>query len=169
MSWTVVPPTNENQVVTAVFDGYLSAEEGKASASAFQVAFGGTPLAVVWDVTRMTGFDAGARGAWAKAIWPIRNQIKSLKVIGAKGHIRVAAMFLAFLIGKPYEVVTSGRPEVEAGERGWRAIEQAGPRAEPPCASTVPRIDAAPLRVYAPTRRLRPFPIPRALAILEHS
>jgi hypothetical protein len=112
MSWTVIPPTDENPVVTAVFDGYLSADEGKASASAFRVAFGGMSFAVVWDVTRMTGFDGGARGAWAKAIWPIRNQINSLKVIGAKGKIRVAATFLAFLLGKPCEVVTSGGPEV---------------------------------------------------------
>jgi hypothetical protein len=112
MSWNVVRPTDENQVLTAVFDGYLSAEEGAASASAFRAAFGDTSLAVVWDVTRMTGFDGGARGAWAKAIWPIRNQIKSLKVIGAKGNIRVAAIFLAFLLGKPYEVVASGAPEV---------------------------------------------------------
>jgi hypothetical protein len=112
MSWTVVPPTDENHVVTAVFDGHLNAEEGAASASAFRLAFGDTSFAVVWDVTRMTGFDVGAQGAWAKAIWPIRSQIKSLKVIGAKGSIRVGAMFLAFLLGKPYEVVASGAPEV---------------------------------------------------------
>lgn len=107
MSWNVIPPTDENQAVTAVFDGYLSAEDGAASASAFRAAFGDTPLAVAWDVTRMTGFEAGARGAWADAIWPIRHQIKSLKVIGAKGIIRVGAMFLAFLLGKPYEFVAS--------------------------------------------------------------
>jgi hypothetical protein len=54
----------------------------------------------------MTGLNGEGRGAWGKAIWPIRNQINSLKVIGAKGKVRVAATFLAFLLGKPIEVVT---------------------------------------------------------------
>lgn len=111
MGWKVVPPTGEQQAVRAVFDGHLSAEEGSASAAAFRAAFGDTPLDVTWDVTRMTGFDGRARTAWGEAIWPIRAQIKSLKVIGAKGMVRVGATFLALLLGKPYEFVASGDRE----------------------------------------------------------
>ena len=104
--WKITPVPDRSQV-TAIFDGHLDAEAGAASAAEFSAAFGGTPLDVVWDVTRMTGFDGAARKAWAEAIWPIRGQIKSLKVIGAKGIVRVGATFLALLLGKPYEFVAS--------------------------------------------------------------
>jgi len=105
MSWKVIPPTGGNPVVTAVFDGHLSAEEGAESAAAFRAAFGSTPLAVVWDVTKMAGFDGGARSAWAEAVWPIRSQIVSLKIVGARGMVRIGATFLALLLGTPYEFV----------------------------------------------------------------
>jgi hypothetical protein len=111
VSWQVIPPTEGNPVVTAVFDGYLNAEDGAASAEAFRAAFAGAPLAVVWDVTRMAGFDSGARSAWAEAVWPLRSQIGSLKVVGARGMVRIGATFLALLLGKPYEFV-SGREAV---------------------------------------------------------
>jgi hypothetical protein len=107
VSWKVIPPTAQELVVTAVFEGHLSADDGAASAAAFRAAFGDAPLAVVWDVTRMTGFDGGARAAWAEAIWPIRSKIKSLRVIGARGLVRIGAIFLAVLLGKPYEFVGS--------------------------------------------------------------
>ncbi len=111
MSWNVIPPTDGSQVVTAVFDGHLNAEDGEASAAAFRAAFVGTPLAVVWDVTTMAGFDAGARTAWAEAVWPVRRQISSLKIIGAKGVVRVGATFLALLLGRPYEFVDTRETE----------------------------------------------------------
>jgi len=107
MTWKVIPPNDKNQVVTAVFEGRLSAEEGAASAAAFRAAFGDEPVTVVWDVARMTGFDARARKAWAEVLWSLRSQIKNIKIIGAKGVIRVGATFLAVLIRKPYEFVDS--------------------------------------------------------------
>jgi hypothetical protein len=112
VSWKVIPPTEQNKAVTAVFDGHLSAEDGVASAAAFRAAFADTPLAVVWDVTRMTGFDGAARVAWGEAVWPVRSQMSSLKVIGARGVVRVGATFLALLLGKPYEFVASSEPRV---------------------------------------------------------
>jgi hypothetical protein len=111
VSWEVIPPTGGKPVVTAVFQGDLSAEEGKESAAAFQAAFAGAPLAVVWDVTKMAGFDGGARTAWAEVVWPIRDQISSLKIIGARGMVRVGATFLALLLGKPYEFVNAHETE----------------------------------------------------------
>jgi hypothetical protein len=104
MTWNVTRDRASNEVV-AVFDGYLGTEEGVASAAQFREAFSEEPLDVVWDVTHMTGFEGGARSAWAEAVWPIRSQIKSLKIIGAKGIVRVGATFLALLLGKPYEFV----------------------------------------------------------------
>jgi len=111
VSWRVIPPTEGRPEVTAVFEGHLSAEEGAASAAAFRGAFAEAPVAVVWDVTRMAGFDAGARSAWAEAVWPIRSQIKSLRIIGARGMVRIGATFLALLLGKPYEFVSGDAHE----------------------------------------------------------
>jgi hypothetical protein len=107
MTWHVTHERDSNEVV-AVFEGYLGGEEGVASAGQFREAFKEKPLDVVWDVTRMTGFDGGARAAWAEAVWPLRSQIKSLKIIGAKGIVRVGATFLAMLLGKPCEFAEPG-------------------------------------------------------------
>ena len=93
--------------VTVVFDGHLSAAEGVASAAAFREALQNAKLDVVWDVSRMTAFDGGARSAWAEAIWPVRDNVKSLKIVGAKGLVRVGATFLALLLRKPHEFVDS--------------------------------------------------------------
>ena len=109
MGWKVIPEPAHDRV-TAVFEGHLDAEAGEASAAAFREAFTGSPLDVCWDVTRMTGFDSRARAAWAEVVWSTRGQIKSLKVIGAKGIVRVGATFLALLLGKPYEFVDSDEP-----------------------------------------------------------
>jgi hypothetical protein len=114
MAWKVVPPSGEHPTVAAVFDGTLSAEGGSTSATAFRAAFRGAPLAVVWDVTHMAGFDGAARSAWAEAVWPIRGQIKSLKIIGAKGMVRVGATFLALLLGKPYEFAAPDETRVDS-------------------------------------------------------
>ena len=109
MGWQVIPEPAHDRV-TAVFEGHLDAEAGEASAAAFREAFTGRPLDVCWDVTRMTGFDGRARAAWAETVWPTRGQIKSLRVIGAKGIVRVGATFLALLLGKPHQFVDSDEP-----------------------------------------------------------
>jgi hypothetical protein len=109
VSWKVVLPSDESPTVMAVFDGHLTTEDGIASAAAFRAAFGERPLAVVWDVTRMAGFDGGARTAWADAVWPIRSRISDLTIVGAKGVVRIGATFLAVLLGKPYKFVDASK------------------------------------------------------------
>jgi len=126
VTWNVTRDRESNEVI-AVFEGHLGAEDGVASAAQFREAFKEEALDVVWDVTGMTGFDGGARSAWAEAVWPIRSQIKSLKIIGARGIVRVGATFLALLLGKPYAFVEPGGvapsavagPAVAPGRRGW--------------------------------------------------
>ena len=108
MSWSLTLDQESGQVVV-VFEGHLGAEDGVGSAARFREAFDGQSLDVVWNVTRMTGFDGGARSAWAEAVWPLRSRIRSLKIVGAKGIVRVGATFLALLLGKPYEFVEPGR------------------------------------------------------------
>jgi hypothetical protein len=109
MGWQVIPEPVHDRV-PAVFEGHMAGEAGEASAAAFREALLGRPLDVCWDVTHMTGFDGRARTAWAEAVWPNRRQIKSLKVIGAKGMVRAGATFLAMLLGKPHEFVDSDEP-----------------------------------------------------------
>jgi hypothetical protein len=105
MAWKIVPPTDKNPAVVVVFDGYLDAREGEASAVAFRAALADKTLAVVWDLTRMAGFDGGARTAWADAVWPIRKQISRLTIVGARGMTRIGATFLVLLLGAPHEFV----------------------------------------------------------------
>jgi len=105
MGWKVTPPSDGNPVVEVVFDGHLTAEEGADSAAAFRAAFGREPLEVVWDVSNMAGFDARARTIWAETVWPLRRRVSRLRIVGARGVIRVGATFLALLLGKPYEFV----------------------------------------------------------------
>jgi hypothetical protein len=114
MAWTVTPPTDANPVVVAVFDGHLTSDEGTASAAAFVAAFSDGPLEVVWDVSRMAGFESGARSAWAEAVWPLRGRISRLRIVGARGLVRIGATFLALMLGKPYEFVD---PDREAASR----------------------------------------------------
>jgi len=94
-------------VVTAIFEGFLTTEEGVESAREFRSAFGDASLGVEWDVTNMSGFDTKARNAWAEAIWPMRGQIEHLRIVGARGMVRIGATFLAMLLGKPYEFVAA--------------------------------------------------------------
>jgi hypothetical protein len=110
MGWKVQPSSEDHPVVTAVFDGHLTAEEGIASAAAFKAAFGDRPLEVVWDVSGMIGFESGARTAWAETVWPLRGRISRLRIVGARGLVRIGATFLALLLGKPYEFVEATEP-----------------------------------------------------------
>jgi hypothetical protein len=105
MGWKVLPPSKSRAAVVAVFDGYLSAEQGKASSAAFRAAFGDDRREVVWDVTGMTGFDGAARVAWADVVWPVRKRISRLQIIGATGVVKVGALFLALLLRAPFEFV----------------------------------------------------------------
>ena len=61
----------------------------------------------------MAGFEGGARTAWAEAVWPLRSHISSLKIVGAKGIVKVGATFLALLLGRPFEFANAADTEHE--------------------------------------------------------
>jgi hypothetical protein len=105
MGWQMSVSADGGQLV-AVFEGELTTEEGIASAEAFRSALAERSLDVVWDLTRMSGYETGAREAWQRVIWPLRGQIRSLKVVGARGLVRVGAVFLALLLGRPWEMAS---------------------------------------------------------------
>ncbi|MBL8684822.1 MAG: hypothetical protein JNK05_36940 [Myxococcales bacterium] len=85
--------------VTVEFDGRLDALGGQQSASALATELEASPRDVVWDVRRMSGYDTEARVAWQKTLWPLRDKIRSVRVIGGGPLIRVGALTLAGLLG----------------------------------------------------------------------
>ena len=102
-SWRI-ETSDQPPSVVATFDGWLSASEGVTSADAFRGTISLTRRRVVWDVRKMTGHDTGARLAWQEALWPVRKNISGLRVVGAKGLVRVGAISLAIVLGVPWEL-----------------------------------------------------------------
>jgi len=100
MPWHQEQSPNDS-CLTFVFDGQLSATEGAESAAVLERALAGGARDVVWNVRAMTGYEAGAREAWQQVMWPNRKRIRSLKLVGGHGLVRVGATFLAVLIGVP--------------------------------------------------------------------
>jgi hypothetical protein len=93
----------DSTTVTVVFRGHLSSKEGQASAQAFKAAVSNRRCDVAWDLREMKGYDTEARQAWQSTVWPIRKNISKLTIIGASTLVRAGAIFLATLIGAPYE------------------------------------------------------------------
>ncbi len=91
----------DGSCLTFVFEGQLSATEGAESAAELGRALAAGPRELVWNVRAMSGYEAGAREAWQHVMWPSRKQIRSIKLIGGPGLVRVGATFLAVLIGVP--------------------------------------------------------------------
>jgi hypothetical protein len=89
--------------VTVEFDGRLDAGDGAQSAEALAKVLDVGPVDVVWDLRKMTGYDAEARVAWQKALWPRREQIRGVVVMGGGPLVRVGAMTLAGLLSVPIE------------------------------------------------------------------
>ncbi|HLA76839.1 MAG TPA: STAS/SEC14 domain-containing protein [Vicinamibacteria bacterium] len=106
MAWSIeVAPDSGRVLVT--FRGHLAAEDGRASAQAFHDALATGPRDVVWDLREMADYEGEARAAWQKALWPVRKNVKSLAVVGARPLIRFGAVFLASLIGAPWRLLKS--------------------------------------------------------------
>lgn len=81
------------------FTGKLSADDGAASAAAFADALRHGPADVVWDLRRMSGYEAAARVAWQNALWPHRRNIRGVQVLGGNPMVRLGAMTLTALLG----------------------------------------------------------------------
>lgn len=88
--------------ITAVFEGYLSAEEGRDSAQQFSEALQELETAfVIFDVTGMTGYDTASRVAWQKALLPYRRRIASIELRGGNTLVQMGASVLALALGVP--------------------------------------------------------------------
>jgi hypothetical protein len=86
--------------VVMVFDGKLLAEEGVASARAFSEALlANDSVEAVWDIRRMTGYEAAAREAWQSTLWPLRHKIRRVVVVGGRPLVRLGAATLGLALG----------------------------------------------------------------------
>jgi hypothetical protein len=99
MGWQRHRQAEEDRIVMS-FDGKLTAEEGAASAKAFaEAASPHEKVDAVWDIRRMTGYERAAREAWQSTLWPLRQKIRRVTVVGGKPLVRLGATTLGLALG----------------------------------------------------------------------
>jgi len=97
--WTLVNVDDES--IRIRFSGHLSTAGGVASAERVRDRLGRSPAELVLEVDAMTGYDRGARVAWQEVLWPARERIEALVVIGGSAVIRMGAAVIAMFLGVP--------------------------------------------------------------------
>lgn len=104
MAWSV---STDEDVLVARFDGYLSEKEGILSARAFVFELQKAEITdVAFDVRTMTGYDRGARIAWQRELYPVRERVLSLEVRGGNSMVRMGASVMALALGIEMRVVS---------------------------------------------------------------
>lgn len=106
--WTL---DREADRLICTFRGRLTAAEGEASAALVAAELTSSPLHLVFDLTDMQGYESGARAAWQRSLWPLRDRILSLEVVGGNAVVRMGANVLGLALGVP--VTSSSRPSSE--------------------------------------------------------
>jgi hypothetical protein len=96
-----VQPAFEGSWVTIVFQGRLDALEGQKSATEVAALLDEQPRTLVWDLRAMTGYATEARLAWQTTLWPRRDRIVEVRVIGGNPLVRVGAVTLGSLLSVP--------------------------------------------------------------------
>jgi len=97
MTWQIQSPSAG--VVIMTFDGRLSAEDGRGSATAFIERCKAERIDIVWDVSNMRGYDSEARRAWQDALLPHRHRFRTITVIGGTALVRMGASAVALMLG----------------------------------------------------------------------
>ena len=94
-TWSV---SFEGVALRARFQGHLDAAEGARAADAFaeRLAEATPPVAVIFDVREMSGYDSGARKAWQERLWPLRKRIASIRLRGGVGTTEGATFRIHF-------------------------------------------------------------------------
>jgi hypothetical protein len=118
--------TEDGETLIATFRGRLSGRDGAASAAAFATELSRGPARVIWNLTEMTGYEAGARVAWQRALWPVRHHIRSIEVVGGGPIVRVGAVTLTMALGLAATFVEAGRSP--AGRSSAFPRDRAAPR-----------------------------------------
>jgi hypothetical protein len=84
------------QCLVIVFAGHLSAEDAKTGARRMRqiVEAAPGPVRMIWDCTRMTGYDPEARTGWQAAIQAIRSKIAGIWLVSDSPTLRMGAFFV---------------------------------------------------------------------------
>jgi hypothetical protein len=96
MGWQIA---RRQGALLVVFDGHLTAEEGPRSIADFTRVLGHGTSDVIWDITRMRGYDSAARDAWQHGLASRRAQIRSITVVGGGALVRLGASTIGLLLG----------------------------------------------------------------------
>lgn len=84
--------------VCVSFSGHLDETAGAESAKRFAAELGSKQTNIVFDISAMKSYDAKARGAWQEMLWPKRELIKSLSIIGGSPLVRMGAHMLGMAL-----------------------------------------------------------------------
>jgi hypothetical protein len=92
---------HQGETLVVVFEGYLSADEGRTSARAVAraVADAPAPVELLLDVAAMAGYATEARRAWQTALSPHRDKLRGIRTRGASTIIRMGATVLGLFLG----------------------------------------------------------------------
>ena len=104
------------------FVGHLDTESGVASAKIVAEQLRKGRMNLMLDVHEMAGYDRGARVAWQEVLWPMRDRIKALVLIGGNSVVRMGGSVLAMFLGVPLKT----RDDVE--RNGGSSAGDGGPQ-----------------------------------------
>lgn len=106
MAWQV--HHDDQSTLRVVFDGVLDSSGGRESADAVASALGAGSRMLVFDVASMTGYHRDARAAWQSTLWPHRDAILGITLVGGTKVVQMGASVLAMFLGVPLTKLESG-------------------------------------------------------------
>jgi hypothetical protein len=92
---------DDESTLRVVFDGVLDGTEGRQSADLVASTLAAGPRKLVFDVGGMTGYHRDARSAWQHTLWPHRDAIQGITLVGGNKVIQMGASLLAMFLGVP--------------------------------------------------------------------
>lgn len=93
----------DTSAVEIAFVGHLDTEGGVSSAEVVSKCLRESRRKLVLDVRDMEGYDRGARIAWQEVLWPQRDRIRALVLVGGNAVVRMGASVMAMFLGVPLE------------------------------------------------------------------
>ncbi|AKT40240.1 hypothetical protein [Chondromyces crocatus] len=157
--------SSDGETLVVTFHGKLTEADGRTSVLALVAQLARGPARVVWNLHEMTGYEAGARLAWQRGLWPVRHCIRSLEVIGGSPVVRVGAVTLTMVLGLEARFYSASRPPpAPDSSLPLEALGVASSAVNPaltasltsPAPPATPALPATPARAASPARALIP-------------
>lgn len=90
----------EGNTVKLIVVGWFDDARGKAAVNEFEGLVDGKRLRFVADLSKMTGYDRGAREVWATTLCKTKENVIDIRFLGVKNPlIRMAASTVALAVG----------------------------------------------------------------------